>query len=137
VVNLEQNVRFKETALFVCANEDTKDIQLADKGANLIALATKTVHGLKLVLTSSVLILVFVSKVTCEFVENSRTHLTYHKKLNVFIYLIAACGINSECRPENHRPVCYCPYGFEGDPYVRCSPRKYLRVNKAKHNLQE
>lgn len=60
--------------------------------------------------------------------------------------------IGSECRPENHRPVCYCPYGkrlflyplhtyidlkqrystfyylhiigYVGDPYIRCTGRK-------------
>lgn len=36
----------------------------------------------------------------------------------------SACGIDAECRPQNHRPVCYCPYGLEGNPYVRCIPRK-------------
>lgn len=32
----------------------------------------------------------------------------------------SACGINSLCEVNTHRPVCYCPAGFIGNPYTRC-----------------
>lgn len=31
-----------------------------------------------------------------------------------------ACGINSHCEVNTHRPVCFCPAGFEGNPYIHC-----------------
>lgn len=33
-----------------------------------------------------------------------------------------ACGVDSECRVANHRPVCTCREGFTGDPYNLCRP---------------
>ncbi|KAK8736643.1 hypothetical protein OTU49_017434, partial [Cherax quadricarinatus] len=32
----------------------------------------------------------------------------------------SACGINSLCEVNTHRPVCFCPAGFKGNPYTRC-----------------
>jgi len=34
------------------------------------------------------------------------------------------CGLNGICRTEQHRPVCYCPDGWGGDPHVQCFRRK-------------
>lgn len=31
------------------------------------------------------------------------------------------CGLGAECLVINHNPVCSCPNGFTGDPFVRCS----------------
>ena len=31
------------------------------------------------------------------------------------------CGANAECEPNGTNAVCRCPFGHEGDPYVRCS----------------
>lgn len=33
-----------------------------------------------------------------------------------------ACGFNTECSVQNHRPVCRCIQGFEGDPFSSCNP---------------
>lgn len=33
-----------------------------------------------------------------------------------------ACGVGSLCEPVNHFPVCLCPSGTSGDPFVSCSP---------------
>lgn len=30
------------------------------------------------------------------------------------------CGNNALCRVLSHTPSCYCPAGFEGDPFVQC-----------------
>ena len=30
------------------------------------------------------------------------------------------CGANAECEPNGTNAVCRCPFGHEGDPYVRC-----------------
>lgn len=30
------------------------------------------------------------------------------------------CGINAECRVQNHSPVCLCLIGYEGDPSRSC-----------------
>lgn len=36
------------------------------------------------------------------------------------------CGLNAKCQVINHSPICSCPPGNTGDPFVRCSllPRK-------------
>ena len=36
------------------------------------------------------------------------------------------CGRGAFCRVHDHNPVCICPIGYEGDPFVECRPRKYL-----------
>lgn len=33
-----------------------------------------------------------------------------------------SCGINAQCTVQNHRPLCSCIPGFEGDPFSGCSP---------------
>ena len=33
---------------------------------------------------------------------------------------VGACGLNSICQTANHRAVCSCPRGFDGDPQVQC-----------------
>lgn len=30
------------------------------------------------------------------------------------------CGINAECRVQNHAPICLCLIGYEGDPTRSC-----------------
>lgn len=32
-----------------------------------------------------------------------------------------SCGLNAECRVQNHIPNCYCAQGFIGDPFTQCS----------------
>ena len=34
------------------------------------------------------------------------------------------CGINAECSVINHKPLCYCPPGYSGDPEVECQKCK-------------
>lgn len=40
-----------------------------------------------------------------------------------------SCGIESQCNVINHVPICSCPIGYTGDPFVSCyikpSPRKF------------
>lgn len=31
-----------------------------------------------------------------------------------------SCGVDAECRVQNHVPVCNCIQGYEGDPFVAC-----------------
>ncbi|KAI4480699.1 hypothetical protein M0802_014155, partial [Mischocyttarus mexicanus] len=31
-----------------------------------------------------------------------------------------SCGINAECRTITHTPMCFCPVGYTGDPFVQC-----------------
>ena len=38
------------------------------------------------------------------------------------------CGINAECRVQNHNAICSCISGYFGDPFNRCDPRKYHRL---------
>ncbi|KAH1017853.1 hypothetical protein HUJ05_008447 [Dendroctonus ponderosae] len=33
-----------------------------------------------------------------------------------------SCGFNAECSVVNHRPICSCQSGFEGDPFSGCNP---------------
>lgn len=41
---------------------------------------------------------------------------------------IGVCGFNALCHAQNHRPVCTCFQGYEGDPYGGCNqkPSKWL-----------
>lgn len=32
------------------------------------------------------------------------------------------CGVGAQCTTRNHNPICACPAGQTGDPFVRCSP---------------
>lgn len=34
---------------------------------------------------------------------------------------IGACGQSSECRVVNHAPICSCPQGYQGDPFLMCT----------------
>jgi len=38
-----------------------------------------------------------------------------------------SCGLGSQCNVINHVPICTCPAGYIGDPFVSCyikpSPR--------------
>lgn len=34
-----------------------------------------------------------------------------------------ACGINSYCEVNTHRPVCACPAGYIGNPYIQCEEK--------------
>lgn len=39
---------------------------------------------------------------------------------------IGICGIKARCQVINHNPICSCPSGLIGDPFVQCKPeRKY------------
>lgn len=31
------------------------------------------------------------------------------------------CGVNTNCNVVEHRAVCICPRGYQGDPRVQCS----------------
>ena len=52
------------------------------------------------------------------------------------------CGLNSECKVVNHRPVCACLQTYTGDPFVSCNalplPGKYeyfaLRTQNRTHH---
>lgn len=30
------------------------------------------------------------------------------------------CGSNARCNVLNHSPICSCPSGYTGDPFVQC-----------------
>lgn len=34
------------------------------------------------------------------------------------------CGIHARCRTTNHNPICSCPPGYVGDPFVHCVPEE-------------
>lgn len=36
----------------------------------------------------------------------------------------SVCGESARCQPINHNPICSCPLGFTGDPFVRCIPEE-------------
>lgn len=35
---------------------------------------------------------------------------------------VGSCGFNAQCNVQNHRPLCTCLPGFEGDPFSGCNP---------------
>lgn len=34
------------------------------------------------------------------------------------------CGIHARCQVVVHNPICSCPSGYTGDPFVSCSPEE-------------
>lgn len=36
------------------------------------------------------------------------------------------CGVNGRCQVVNHNPICSCPPGYNGDPFVRCLKERTL-----------
>lgn len=45
------------------------------------------------------------------------------------------CGLNAECRVDNHTPICECPKNSTGDPFMECSPQKIVsEVNPCNPN---
>lgn len=40
---------------------------------------------------------------------------------------IGKCGVNALCSVVNHKPVCSCISGYEGDPYTQCTIRPVTR----------
>lgn len=41
-------------------------------------------------------------------------------KTYFLLSLFIACGFNTECRVQNHIPICSCKQGFTGDPFTQC-----------------
>lgn len=37
------------------------------------------------------------------------------------------CGINAECRVQNHAPICLCLEGYNGDPSTSCELRQLCK----------
>lgn len=35
---------------------------------------------------------------------------------------IGSCGVRAQCQVINHNPICSCPPGLSGDPFLRCEP---------------
>ena len=48
--------------------------------------------------------------------------VSYSKRalVNNLFYQFKVCGPNAECRARIHRPLCFCPNGFQGNPHVAC-----------------
>lgn len=42
------------------------------------------------------------------------------------------CALNADCRVTQHRPLCYCPTGWGGDPQTQCYKRKFQKKKKKK-----
>ena len=38
------------------------------------------------------------------------------------------CSSSARCTVSNHKPICNCPSGTEGDPYSRCAPSKFASL---------
>lgn len=38
------------------------------------------------------------------------------------------CSRGAFCHVENHKAVCRCPAGFQGDPLIECRPRKCFTI---------
>ena len=64
-------------------------------------------------------------KVGCEADEECPLDKACHNTLCVNP---CQCGINAECTVINHKPLCYCPPGYSGNPEVECQKRKLKNV---------
>ena len=47
------------------------------------------------------------------------------------------CGTNAQCYVRDHKPVCYCPVGFTGNPEVGCVPGEHTEVNQYDYSEAE
>lgn len=34
------------------------------------------------------------------------------------------CGDQARCHAINHNPICSCPLGYTGDPFIQCTPEE-------------
>jgi len=44
-----------------------------------------------------------------------------------------SCGLNAHCQVLNHIPMCICPEGYSGDPFMSCyikPEREYQKIDK-------
>ena len=44
------------------------------------------------------------------------------------------CGTNAQCFVNNHKPVCFCPEGYTGDPEVGCVKGRTLECRNGMRN---
>lgn len=42
---------------------------------------------------------------------------------------VGSCGFNTDCKVQNHRPMCQCYEGYEGDPFSGCAKGEILIDN--------
>lgn len=42
----------------------------------------------------------------------------------------SSCAVNAFCSVNNHKALCRCPPGYEGNPNIECIARKYFRKSK-------
>jgi hypothetical protein len=64
-------------------------------------------------------------KVGCEADEECPLDKACHNTLCVNP---CQCGINAECTVINHKPLCYCPPGYSGNPEIECQKREWKIV---------
>ena len=72
---------------------------------------------------------------------DNRTSITcarHQPEVSSYLYTvifpsIAVCGGAALCRSALNRPVCYCPDGFEGNPYDEC--KKVRKNERTKEKL--
>lgn len=41
---------------------------------------------------------------------------------------VGSCGFNTNCTVQNHRPICQCYEGYEGDPFSGCAKGKSFQT---------
>lgn len=46
---------------------------------------------------------------------------------------LGSCGLSAVCDVVNHVPMCSCPDGYEGDPFVSCSVKKTGTMHLQQH----
>lgn len=47
---------------------------------------------------------------------------------------IGTCGIQAICLVVNHNPVCSCPEGYTGNPFIRCEISKKMNEILVNHH---
>ena len=63
------------------------------------------------------------------FFQNLAQYIIQLKKMLLllqqkFFLNFQVCGPKAECKGRLHRPLCYCPDGYEGNPHVKCMEKK-------------
>ena len=41
--------------------------------------------------------------------------------IQFLIFTLSVCAPQAECKARIHRPLCFCPDGYEGNPHVECT----------------
>lgn len=49
---------------------------------------------------------------------------------------VGVCGQHARCQAVNHNPICSCPIGYTGDPFIACVREEERKHRSSKQNSE-